>query len=221
MIRGVLFDLDGTLVDTWELYVEAYTRTLEPVYGHRLTLDELIKLGPTSELRFFRRALRADITAWTHREFLRHYRSLHGSHFGGVYPGAHEMLRSIRRLGCRLGIVTGKSRGAWEITAKEAGLGEFDAVITDEDVAEAKPDPEGLALALAKLGIQADEAVYVGDSVGDAKAARAACLRFAAALWPKAKNEIDEFLARVQDVGYWVGLSSPERLVACVEESRA
>ena len=41
MIRCVLFDLDGTLVDTWNLYVEAYIRTLEPHYGRRLTLDEL------------------------------------------------------------------------------------------------------------------------------------------------------------------------------------
>lgn len=56
VIRCVLFDLDGTLVDTWDLYVEAYTRTLELSYGRRLTLDKLIELGPTSELRFFRRA---------------------------------------------------------------------------------------------------------------------------------------------------------------------
>lgn len=221
MIRCVLFDLDGTLVDTWELYVEAYTRTLVPSYGRRLTLDELIQLGPTSELRFFRRALGADHTEWAHREFLHHYSALHGEYFGGVYPGIREMLQGVRGVSCRLGIVTGKSRGAWEITAKEADLGEFDTVVTDEDVAEAKPDPEGLVLALAHLGINAEEAVYVGDSVGDAKAARAACLRFAAALWPKAKNEVDDFLARVHEEGVWMELARPERLVAGLEGFRA
>lgn len=220
MIRCVLFDLDGTLVDTWELYVEAYTRTLVPSYGRRLTLNELIELGPTSELRFFRRALGADNIEWVHREFLRHYAALHGEYFGGVYPGVREMLRSVRGLGCRLGIVTGKSRRAWEITAKEADLGEFDTVVTDEDVAEAKPDPEGLVLALAHLGIRADEGVYVGDSVGDAKAARAACLRFAAALWPKAKNEVDGFLGRVHEEGVWMELAKPEGLVAGLEGFR-
>ena len=57
MIRCVLFDLDGTLVDTRELYIEAYTRTLESHVGRRLTLDEPIGPGPVSELRLFRRAL--------------------------------------------------------------------------------------------------------------------------------------------------------------------
>jgi HAD superfamily hydrolase (TIGR01549 family) len=84
------------------------------------------------------------------------------------------MLVALRAMGLHLGIVTGKSRGAWEITVRSTDLGEFDATVTDEDVVEAKPHPEGLVLALDLLGVSAAEAVYVGDSVGDARAARAA-----------------------------------------------
>ena len=218
MIRCVLFDLDGTLVDTWELYIEAYTRTLESHVGRRLTLDELIGLGPVSELRLFRRALSVSDAEAAYREFLRHYRSLHPTHFGGVYPGVHEMLGTLRRACLRLGIVTGKSRAAWEITAKEADLGEFDAIVTDEEVAEAKPDPQGLVLALTRLGIPAEEAIYVGDSVGDASAERAAGIRFAAALWPKGKHEMDQFLTRIREVGAWAELLTPRGLVASLEE---
>ncbi len=213
MIRCVLFDLDGTLVDTWNLYVEAYLRTLEPYVGRRLTLEELIRLGPTSELRLLRRTLSGHDAESAHGEFLRHYRSLHPTHFEGQYPGVREMLHDLRGLGLRLGIVTGKSRSAWEITDQAADLGAFDVTITDEDVVEAKPNPEGLVLALARLGIPAAEAIYVGDSVGDAKAARAAHVRFAAALWPKAAPELDKFRTQVREAGVWSELPNPQSLV--------
>ena len=218
MIRCVLFDLDGTLVDTWDLYVEAYIRTLEPYLGRRLSLEELIKLGPTSELRLLRRALTGRDAGAAHREFLRHYRLLHPTHFAGVYPGACEMLQTLRDMGLRLGIVTGKSRGAWEITARSTDLGEFDTTVTDEDVVEAKPHPEGLVLALDRLGISAAEAIYVGDSVGDAKAARAAAVRFAAALWPKAARELETFLTQVREAGVWRELPNPQSLVVALKE---
>ncbi len=218
MIRSVLFDLDGTLVDTWDLYVEAYVRTLEPYVGRRLTLEELVRLGPTSELRLLRRALAGQDLGAVHREFLHHYALLHPSHFEGVYPGAREMLQALRSIGFRLGVVTGKSRGAWELTAKPADLGAFDTTVTDEDVREAKPDPEGLLLALERLGVPASETTYVGDSAGDAKAARTAGIRFAAALWPKAEHELEKFLTQVREVGVWKELPSPRSLVAALQD---
>ncbi len=218
MIRCVLFDLDGTLIDTYGLYVEAYLRTLEPYLGRRLTVEELVRLGPTSELRLLRRALPGRDVEAAHGEFLRHYRLLHPTHFEGVYPGACEMLGALRDMGLRTGLVTGKSRGAWEITAASADLGAFDATVTDEDVVEGKPDPEGLVLALDRLGISAAEAVYVGDSVGDAKAARAAHVRFAAALWPKAAHELAKFLTQVREAGVWRELPIPQSLVAALRQ---
>jgi len=217
MIRCVLFDLDGTLVDTWDLYVEAYTRALEPHVGRRLTLEELIALRPNSELRLLQRGAAGSDVGLVHREFLRHYRALHRTHFGGPYPGVREMLAVLRSSGMRLGIVTGKSHGAWEITAEASDLGAFEVVVTDEDTKEAKPDPEGLVLALDRLGVQASEAIYVGDSVGDAQAARAADLRFGVALWPKAPHERDAFLAQVRAVGVWAELSVPKDLVAILQ----
>ena len=217
MIRGVLFDLDGTLVDTWDLYVEAYIRTLEPHVGRRLTLDELIALRPTSELRLLQRALGPGEAVAAQREFLAHYRCLHSAHFGGVYPGVRQMLTTLRGLGLRLGIVTGKSRGAWEVTAKAADLGEFDVLVTDEEVVRAKPDAEGLSLALLRLERPAEATIYVGDSVVDAQAARAAGVRFAAALWPKAEAEVTPFLTQVRQVGTCAELTHPAGLVGLLK----
>jgi HAD superfamily hydrolase (TIGR01549 family) len=214
MIHAVLFDLDGTLIDTWNLYIEAYTRALEPHFMRRLSLEELKALRPTSELRLLRRALTPPSMEAAQREFLRQYRELHPVLFGGAYPGVPEMLAALRRMGLLLGIVTGKSRPAWEITARHAKLGSFHVIVTDEDVQEAKPSPEGLALALGRLAIPPAEALYVGDSVGDAGAARAAGVRFAAALWPKAGREATVFLRQVREIAEPLILPSPERLTA-------
>ncbi len=218
-IRCVLFDLDGTLVNTWDLYIECYLCTLEPYARRRLSLEELIALGPTSELRFLGRGVAGQDIGEAHREFLRHYRALHRRLFGGVYPGVPEMLDRLRQKSVMVGIVTGKSRGAWEITAPEADLGGFDVVVTDEEVAHAKPDPAGLAQALARLDATAGEAVYVGDAVVDAQAAQAAGIRFAAALWAKSRDEAPLFLAKTRPLGVWAELARPGSLLDALERS--
>ena len=220
MIRCVLFDLDGTLVDSWALYVEAYVRTLEPYLGRRLTLDELLAMRPASEIRFLRQHLDPADQPRAHEAFLHHSRDLHATYFEGVYPGVSAMLAGLRERGLRLGIVTGKSRRAWEITSREVDLGPFDVVITDEDVREAKPSPEGLRRALQALSAGPDEAIYVGDSLQDAGAAQQADMRFAAALWPKAGREVGAFRSRVHEVGVWAELQRPEDLLAVLDGAR-
>jgi len=212
MIRGVLFDLDGTLFDTWDLYIEAYIRTLEKYVGRRLSLAELLSLHPVSEIGLLRSVVGDSRLAGAHQEFLGIYRTLHGELFGGIYPGIVEMLAELRRQRLALGVVTGKSKAAWEVTSGAIVLGQFDAVVTDDDVEQPKPNPDGISLALQRLGLKPDEAVYVGDSPGDAKASRAAGVRFAAALWPKAPDEVEPFVRAVGEYGPWRILLRPSEL---------
>jgi phosphoglycolate phosphatase/pyrophosphatase PpaX len=215
-IRCVLLDLDGTLVDTWNLYLECYLRTLEPYAGRRLTFDELRALHPTSELGAFSRAVPADRVAEAHADFLRHYRLLHAELCGGVYPGVPEALAALRAGGLTVGLVTGKSHGAWEITRDLLSLDDFAVFVGDEDVSQPKPSPEGLKLAIERLGVAPGQAVYVGDSVNDATAARAAGLRFIVALWAKSRDELPGFLERVRAESVWAEVSEPAELVELV-----
>jgi HAD superfamily hydrolase (TIGR01509 family) len=212
----VLFDLDGTLVDTWALYLEAFLRTLEPYVGRRLSAGEVGTLHPSSEVRALASAVPDDAVAEAHASLLAHYQALHPTHFAGVYPGVPEMLDALRALGCTLGIVTGKSSGAWEITRQAVGLGDFAVFVGDDHVREAKPSPDGLHLALERLGAAPGEALYVGDSVSDAQAARDGGVRFAAALWAKRSDDVPGFLARVREVGVWAELPRPGSLVGLV-----
>jgi pyrophosphatase PpaX len=216
-VRAVLFDLDGTLVNTWALYLEAYLRTLEPYAGRRLSLDEVRQLHPSSEVRALESLVPADEVPHAHATLLEHYGGLHGELFAGVYPGVVALLDALRAKGLTLGIVTGKSHGAWAITHPQSGLGDFAVFVGDDDVTEAKPSPEGLRLALHRLDVPAEEALYVGDSIPDATAARDAGVRFAAALWAKRSGDVPEFLRRVREVGAWAELAEPGSLLELLD----
>jgi phosphoglycolate phosphatase/pyrophosphatase PpaX len=173
MIKAVIWDVDGTLISTKDLYIESYRRALQPFIGRLLTEAELLQLRLHSELAVLR-SQSGDSFEACMVEFRRHYAELHATHFGGVYDGIVDTLEQLRGLGIRNGIVTGKSRSSWEITLAEIELGDFDVVIVDDDVAHPKPDPEGILAALDHLGVQPRDAIYVGDSPGDMEAALAA-----------------------------------------------
>jgi HAD superfamily hydrolase (TIGR01549 family) len=197
--QAILFDLDGTLIDTWRLYWEVYNRALEPYLGRRPTPDDFRAHAPSAERKFLLHWLGEEAGAACHADLLRHYAELHGSLGEGVYDGVREMLAALRAAGYPLGIVTGKGRGAWEITERELALGPFGVVVTDDDVSAPKPDPEGLLAAVRALGVAPADAVYVGDSAGDLHAGRNAGMRVAAVLWPKtAPGEPERFLESVR-----------------------
>jgi len=220
-VRCVLFDLDGTLVDTWWLYVEAYRRTLAPHFGRPLTMEDLRVLRPTSEIRLLHNAVGAEAAPAYHRAFIEHYGRLHAERCEGVYPGVPELLATLRGEERRLGLVTGKSRPAWEITAAHCALGPFEAVVTDEDVQRPKPDPAGLQLALAQLGVAPRDSLYVGDSLDDLGAAHATGMAFAGVLWCKAPGEREAFAAAARERGALACLETPQALLTLLESAEA
>jgi len=191
--RAVLFDFDGTLIDTWRLYLEAFRRAMEPHFLRLLTDAEILALEPTAERRLFERVVDRSRVEECYESFLRHYRSLHRTHCDGLYPGIAELLRVLRKDLYAVGVITGKSRRAWDLTFAESSLDSFDVVITDDEVAQPKPHPEGLLAALRACGIQPHEALYVGDSLLDCRAARAAGVPFGAALWSKQPEDVVTF----------------------------
>ena len=200
-LAAVLFDLDGTLVSTKKLYLEAYRRALEAQLQRMPTVEEIIALRPRAELRFLRDLVPPDVYDACLRDFRRFYAELHASHFGGIYDGVAEMLGGLRSGGTRLGLVTGKSRASWEVMVGHVELGPFEVTVFDDDVRQPKPDPEGLRLAVDALGIEPAAAAYVGDAMSDVEAAAAAGMLPVAALWPKKPTEVEAFAAQAGEAG--------------------
>jgi pyrophosphatase PpaX len=179
--RAALFDLDGTLVATKHLYLEAYRRALAPHLGRALGDDELLALRPRSELRLLQDQAGAAFETCL-EAFHGHYAALHDSHFEGVYDGVPALLAALRSQGLAVGVVTGKSRRSWAVTRRALPF-EFDVLILDDDVSRCKPDPEGILAALERLQVEPAAAWYIGDTVSDLEAASAAGVTPGAAAW--------------------------------------
>ena len=200
-MNAILFDVDGTLVGTKDLYMEAYRTAVRKYVRRDLSDEDIMALRPTSELAFLRAVVaEADLEACL-QDFYEAYGGLHSRLFTGVYDGVPDLLSAIRDAGIPTGIVTGKSRRSWEITSAVAALGPFDVLVFDEDVRAPKPDPHGLEQAMESLGLDPGSGVYVGDTVSDMEAARAAGLRAIAALWGWVPERREAYQERMRETG--------------------
>lgn len=198
-VRSILFDVDGTLIDTYRLYFESYRRALQEALGYLPEPGDFARQRPSSERHFLSEWVGEEKAAACHDAMCRHYDALHDSFFDGIYDGVPEMLKGLRSAGIPLGIVTGKGRRAWEVTVASLDLGDFVTVVTEDDVSLPKPDPAGLQLAAKALGTPPAEVVYIGDSVTDMEAGREAGMKIGAALWPKsAPGEPEDFLRAIE-----------------------
>lgn len=182
--RAVLFDLDGTLLDSVRLILDSYHHTLA-AHGLPPRDDDhwLRGLGTPLVAQFsaiFPEPERVAALVATYREYnlLNHDASV------SAYPGVVEMVTAVRTRGLRTALVTSKNRGGAERGLRRIGLdGTMDVIIGADDVALHKPHPEPVLRALAALDVVSDEAVFVGDSVHDMASGRAAGTTIAAVLW--------------------------------------
>lgn len=181
-LRCVLFDLDGTLVNTLPAMVATFNAVLSPVLGRPIPDAEIVsRLGPplVEIFRQYRPEQAAELT----QAYVETYESLHRT-YARSYPGVPEVLAELHRRGCRVGVVTSKRRGASISTLVAFGLDRYvEVLVAEEDVPRLKPDPEPVRQAARLLGVPPNTALMVGDSPGDIGAARAAGARSGAALW--------------------------------------
>ena len=199
--RAILFDLDGTLIATRRLYMEALADALEPALGVRWTEDDIMRHRPRAERRFLRDQVEPHQAPAVYERFYESYERRHETAFQGIYPGVSQMLAELRSAGLPPGLVTGKSRRAWSITAARVHLGDFTVAVFDDDVPAPKPDPAGLLLAAERLGVEPGLAVYVGDSLADLEAARRAGMASIGVLWSKKPHEVEPFRQTGRELG--------------------
>ncbi len=179
----MLFDLDGTLVDTVPFILEAVRSAFEG-YGACPTDAEWIA-GIGTPLRtqlasFARRPQDVETLFERYRTFW----IAHHDERTRAFPGAVEVVRALAAAGHPIGVVTAKIEHGALRTLRHTGLLPYvQAVIGADSCAHAKPHPEPVLLALSRLEEAPGEALLVGDSPHDIAAAKAAGARAVAALW--------------------------------------
>lgn len=216
-VAAILFDLDGTLIDTRALYMECYRIAVEPYLGRGLSREEIQRMKPRSELAFLRAVAGEAALEACARDFHAHYERLYATHFGGIYDGVLPVLRELRERGFPLGIVTGKSRRSWAATLARDELGDFDVLVFEDDVGDPKPHPEGIHAAASALGLGAHATLYVGDTMGDVQAALAAGAAMAAVTWSRGDGA-SSFARRARAAGAAAVLSDIRELLELVGE---
>jgi pyrophosphatase PpaX len=183
-IRAVLYDFDGTLADSTDLIMRCYRHTMATHLGAAPPDEEWLSgFGTPLETqiaRFARTPREAEAMLDTYRLF----QDEHHDRLLSPFPGAAETVAELARRGVALALVTSKRRRGTLMGLARCGITEhFDVIVTPEDVTHAKPHPEPVRVALARLGVAPEEALFVGDSPHDMAAGRAAGTRTAAALW--------------------------------------
>lgn len=181
MAVAAIFDLDGTLV-TFNLDIHEWRRVLLGVLKRRgFETGSLGLSTPTQDILDYAKA-QAGPGGTAVYESLRREAfdildklELEGTPSATVYPDAVETLRYLASRGVRLCVLTNSGRKAASESLKKSGLGDFfEFVLTRDDTETMKPRPDGLAKAVALLGISPSEAYYVGDSRYDIMAAKQA-----------------------------------------------
>jgi pyrophosphatase PpaX len=202
----VVFDLDGTVVDTVELIVESFRHATRVVLEEELP-DEIILAGVGQPLMSQMQRLSAPHAQELYDTYREYNHRRHDELIRG-YEGIAEVLGALRAAGRRLGIVTSKSADTTQMAFRAVGLREhFEVVVTASDTTEHKPAPTPLLLCLERFGATAGGALYVGAPPAAGAPARAAGMATAAVAWGVFARE--ELLASRPD--YWV--ERPDELV--------
>jgi pyrophosphatase PpaX len=191
----VLFDFDGTVIDSGAIILASMRHATKTVLGRDIPDEELGRAVGGSGLVEQMRLIDADRVDELVACYREHNEPLHAEL--AECAGMTDVLTRLKDEGRRLGVVTAKRRETVRLAFSYLPLERFfDVVVGSDDTERHKPDPQPLAHALDLLKATRDDAVYVGDSPFDIRAAKAAGMHSVAVTWggihPRARLEAEQ-----------------------------
>lgn len=188
--KHIVFDIDGTLIDTEFAVIKSFQETIQSVTGKIMPAEELtFCLGITGEdaLRILEiEDIPTTMNLWV-KNLYKYKQEMH------VFEGIPDLLENLKKSGCKLGIVTSKERKQFEQDQICLDLAPyFDYIVCSEDTQEHKPLPAPL-LKYIELANEDNkkEVLYIGDSKYDKACAENAGVDFALAVWGCGGNKIE------------------------------
>ncbi|MDR6121675.1 pyrophosphatase PpaX [Bacillus sp. SLBN-46] len=192
-ITTVLFDLDGTLIDTNELIITTYLHTLEKYYPSKYQREDVLPfLGPTLHEVF------GNMDPDRVEEMVSEYRAFNIANHDELvkeFVGVKETVQTLKDRGYKMGIVTTKRH---DVTLKGLRLMEledyFEVIVAYDHVEKVKPDPEPIFKALEQLGSTPEESIMVGDNFHDILAGKNAGTATAGVSWSiKGREYVEKY----------------------------
>ena len=206
----VLFDLDGTLVDSGAMIMASYRHATRTVLEREIPDEVLAGFIGGGSIRDHMRTLDEGLADELVRVYREHNEPLHDEL--QAFPGVEELISSLAAEGRRLGLVTAKRRRTVDLAFAVLPLEQyFDVVVTTESTERHKPHPDPVLHALAELGARKEESAFVGDSPFDVAAGKAAGVFTVAVSWGKIHPE-----ERLLEAGADVLVHSPEDLLGAL-----
>jgi len=181
-INALLFDFDGTLLDTNELIIQTFIAVLGEHFPGRYEREDILHfIGPSLEQTF------ESIDAERAIELTAQYRAINKQLHDELiteYDGVTETLRLLKARGIKMAIVSTKRSANIKRGLALMGIDEvFEHIISLDEVKNPKPDPEPILLALEKLGASKEEALMIGDNYHDIEGGKNAGVRTAGVAW--------------------------------------
>jgi pyrophosphatase PpaX len=206
----VLFDLDGTLIDSGAMILASFRHATRTVLEREIPDEELAALVGGMNIHEQMRTLdpaRVDELVRTYRE---HNEPLHADL--QAFPGVEDLLAKLSAQGRKLAVVTSKRRRTVDLAFAVLPIERFfDVVVTSGDTERHKPHPEPVLYALERLAADGARAAFVGDSPFDVRAGKAAGVFTVGVSWGGLHSE-----ERLLEAGADVIVHSPEELLAVV-----
>lgn len=195
MINTVLFDLDGTIIDTNELIISSFIHVMGKNFpGQPYAREQIIPyMGMTLEHQLQTFSGRQEV-----EDLVADYREFNYAHHDSMvaeFPRVHEVISTLHAEGIRLGVVTTKIRPTTLRALEMFKLKQYmDVIVTVQDVEHPKPHPEPVLTAIEQLGADPACTVMVGDSPADIKSAKAAGVLAAGVAWSlKGEEELRKY----------------------------
>lgn len=179
--KAVIYDLDGTLVNTLDMNMYPLLRIIKEENGEDWELKDVLKFYAYPGMKTIE-TLGFKNPEETYKRWVKYVNEYEGG--ATIYDGFEEVLEIFDKAGIIQAVVSSKKRAQYEIDIVSKGIDKYiKTAVLEEDTIRHKPDPEPMNECLKRLGLSADEVIYIGDTHADCKASEASGMDFGYARW--------------------------------------
>ncbi len=188
----VIFDLDGTLVDSLSITFQEFRKTIIKFSGKEYKDDEILSLFGPSEVQIFEKLFGKDKALEAYRDYKRNFIGRIGSI--KVFSGIEELLNELKGRGVKIDLFTGRGKELTvEILERTKIVDYFNFILSSEEVKRPKPYPDGILKLIDLSKSKKEKTIYIGDSIADVKCGISSGVSTGVALWSGRKINFDGY----------------------------